>query len=92
MIDSQIINVQNTSDIICNWMIQVLSYTSKYYGISYGELNMLLLSIGILILFLYSIGTIFNFKFLLYVALGLTITTFFGTIFLFLTVPLPNIF
>ena len=52
MIDSQIINVQNTSDVICNWMIQVLSYTSKYYGISYGELNMLLLSIGILILFL----------------------------------------
>ena len=90
--NSQIINVQNTSDVMCNWIIQVLSYTSKYYGISYGELNMLLLGIGILILFLYSIGTIFNLKFLLYIALGLTIAIFSGTIFLFLTVPLPNIF
>ena len=92
MIDSQIVNVQNTSDVICNWIIQVLSYASKYYGISYGELNMLLLSIGILIIFMYSVGTIFNLKFLLYTALVLTITTFLGTIFLLLIVPLPNIF
>ena len=51
MIDSQVSNVQNTSDVICNWIIQVLSYTCKYYGISYGELNMLLcVIIGLLIL------------------------------------------
>ena len=92
MIDSQIVNVQNTSDVICNWMIQILSYTSKYYGISYGELNMLLLGIGILIIFLYSIGTVSNLKFLLYIALGLTIITLFGVVLLFMTVPLPNIF
>jgi len=90
MIDSQISNVQNTSDVICNWIIQVLSYTCKYYNISYGELNMLLLCIDILLIMLYSTGALFNNKLILRITLICTIVSFVGIIILFGMVPVPN--
>lgn len=90
MIDSQISNVQNTSDIVCNWIIEVLSYTCKYYNISYGELNMSLLSICILLIVLYSIGTLFNNKLILRGTLICTIALFIGINILFGMVPVPS--
>jgi len=90
MIDSQISNIQNTSDVICNWLIQLFSYTSKYYGISYGELNIGLLSIGILLICLYFVGSVLNKKWLLLVTSILTIFVFIGVILFFGLVPLPD--
>lgn len=90
MIDSKISNVQNASDALCNWIIELLSHTCKYYGITYGELNMMLLSIGILLICSYSIGAILNNRRILLFSLYATIISFFGMIVMFGLVPLPN--
>jgi hypothetical protein len=62
MLDSKISNVQNTSDVVCNWLIELLSHTCKYYGISYGELNMLLCTIVGLLILGYFTSSIFLYK------------------------------
>jgi hypothetical protein len=92
MIDSQISNVQNTSDVICNWIIEVLSYTCKYYNVTYGELNISLLCICALIICLYTISAIFKNKTLTNITLFLTIISMIGIGLMFCLVPLPNIF
>ena len=96
MLDSKIGNVQNTSDVVCNWLIELLSHTCKYYGISYGELNMLLCVIVGLLIFGYFISSVvlhFNItlgKMLSKIMMWITIIFLVSLFFIFGNVPLPN--
>lgn len=51
-LDLLIGNVQNNCDIITNACIEFLSYLSKFFGITYGELNVLIFLIIIPIVFM----------------------------------------
>ena len=96
MLDSKIGNVQNTSDVVCNWLIELLSHTCKYYGISYGELNILLcVIIGLLIFGYFTSSIILHFnitlgKMLSKIMMWITIIFFLSLLFIFGNVPLPN--
>ena len=62
MINSLISNEQNSFDSLCNWVIELLNETSKYYNISYGQLNFLLCLVIFIIITNFMIGSFISFK------------------------------
>ena len=62
MINSLIVNEQNSCDSLCNWVITLLNETSKYYNISYGQLNFIICLITFIIIVNFLIGSFLSFK------------------------------